>query len=221
VRHAEPLLPDGRKRFVGRSDPPLSETGLEQARCLAEALRAIRFDSIHSSDRRRCLTTAEMIVAAAAGPGPSRAPAAPPRAIPRVQPDARLCEIDAGLWEGLAFEEAAARYPGEYAQRERDLVGRRFPGGESFRDLRDRVIPAFLEIVEKGGAQIVVVAHLGVNRVLLSELLGLPLEELFSIRQDYGCVNIIKATASPDRRPRFEVTGINVVDINSITRPGG
>ncbi|PIU52615.1 MAG: phosphoglycerate mutase, partial [Deltaproteobacteria bacterium CG07_land_8_20_14_0_80_60_11] len=31
----------------------------------------------------------------------------------------------------------------------------------------------------------------GVNRVILSEALGLPLDHLFRLDQNYGCLNII------------------------------
>jgi len=39
---------------------------------------------------------------------------------------------------------------------------------------------------------IVIVAHGGVNRVILCHLLGIPLENIFRIEQDYGCLNIIE-----------------------------
>ncbi len=87
--------------------------------------------------------------------------------------------------------------PGGVRRRERDLVGYRFPGGESFQDLRERVLPAFFEILDGGGTTILVVAHLGVNRVLLSEFLGLPLEELFSVKLGYGAITVIRALPCP------------------------
>ena len=34
-------------------------------------------------------------------------------------------------------------------------------------------------------------AHAGINRVILSEAMGLPLEHLFRLDQNYGCLNII------------------------------
>jgi broad specificity phosphatase PhoE len=40
--------------------------------------------------------------------------------------------------------------------------------------------------------QIIVVAHGGVNRIILCELLGIPLENIFRIEQDYACLNIIE-----------------------------
>jgi alpha-ribazole phosphatase/probable phosphoglycerate mutase len=35
------------------------------------------------------------------------------------------------------------------------------------------------------------VAHAGLNRVILSEALGLSLQNLFRLDQNYGCLNII------------------------------
>ncbi len=163
---------------------------MKQARLVADRLREIRFDTVHSSDLQRCLSTAEII----AGPGG-----------PRPRPDSRLREIDTGLWQGFTFEEAASQYPREYAEREHDLVGYHFPGGESFRDLRERAVQAFLEIVEESCGNALVVAHRGVNRVLLCEVLGLPLEELFSIGQDYGAVTLIRTSMLFDGGRRMEV----------------
>jgi len=39
---------------------------------------------------------------------------------------------------------------------------------------------------------IAVVAHGGVNRIILCEMLGMPLENIFRIEQDYACLNIIE-----------------------------
>jgi alpha-ribazole phosphatase len=190
VRHTQPALPDERWRFVGRSDPPLSPLGIEQARRLAASLSAARFDHLYSSDLQRCLLTAEIIAGAAARPaGKGGVP---------VLPDARLREIDAGLWEGLTREEAAERYPAEYEARERDPVHCRFPGGESFDQVRDRVVPAFFELAARGGEKILMVTHKGVIRVLLCEALGLPIDRLFSLRQDYGSVNVLELSQGLD-----------------------
>lgn len=204
VRHAEPAVPPGR-RFLGQADPPLGPKGEEQARRLADRLArllaeggtgdstgtgapgiprtpgATRFDAVYTSDLRRCLQTAEIVV------GSSEVP---------VFPLPRLREIDTGLWEDLTFEEAARRYPAEYAAREKDLIGYPFPGGESFRDLQARVVPAFLDLVAEslaaGRRTLLLVGHRGPNRVLLCHLLGLPLEALFSIGQDYCALTILE-----------------------------
>jgi alpha-ribazole phosphatase len=183
VRHAKPVLPDDRRRYLGHTDAPLSTVGLEQAHQLAERLRPVSFSAAFSSDLQRAASTAQIIVA---GTGV------------RVQTDVRLREIDAGLWEGLSFEEVRERYPKEYAERERDLVGCRFPGGESIRELQQRAVSAFSDILRCGGESILVVAHLGVNRVLLRYAMGLPLEGLFSIEQDYCGVEIVRVACGLD-----------------------
>lgn len=123
-----------------------------------------------------------------------------------VQVDRRIREIDTGRWSGLRFEEASTLYPREYAERERDLIGYRFPGGESFRDVRERVIPAFMEMIGGDEERVLVCGHKGANRVLLTELLGLPLTALFSIGQDYGCVHLIEVTRLPTGDRRITVT---------------
>jgi alpha-ribazole phosphatase len=194
VRHAEPVQPDDRRRYLGHADPPLSVAGVEQAHQLADRLRSVSFSAAFSSDLQRALKTAEIIVA---GTGL------------RIQTDVRLREIDAGLWEGLSFEEARERYPKEHAERERDLVGCRFPGGESFYELQQRTVSAFLDILHRGGERVLIVAHLGVNRVLLSYAMELSLERLFSIRQEYCGVEVMEVSFGLDgsRRIRVEPAG--------------
>ncbi|OFW61645.1 MAG: alpha-ribazole phosphatase [Actinobacteria bacterium RBG_16_64_13] len=205
VRHTETDLPDGSKRFVGQADLPLSAEGVVQAHRLAERLGAISFGAVYSSDLRRCMTTAQII-------GEKSGVGAYGEGDLRIQPDPRLREIDTGLWEGLTFDEARVRYPAECAQRERDVVGFRFPGGESFRDLRRRAMPSFLEIVGQRGAKVLVVGHRGVNRILLCEALGLPLDKMFSINQDYGSLSLIRAIVRSDGTRAWEVTMLPGLD---------
>ena len=184
VRHAEPAGPSG-KRYQGQADPPLGPKGEEQARALAGRLMAMTggacFDAVFSSDLQRTARTAEIAVDDCKTP---------------VTPLPWLREIDVGLWEGLTREEARERFPVESHERERDLTGVPFPRGESFKDLRARVVPGFERLVEEsiaaGRRRVLVVAHRGVNRVLLAHFRGLPLEGIFSIEQDYCTVTVLR-----------------------------
>lgn len=109
---------------------------------------------------------------------------------PRIVPDFR--EIHFGVWEGLSFAEIAERYPEELEGRFQDLAGFRIPEGESLSDLRDRALPRLQEIlVEHPGQSLALVAHAGVNRVILCDALDLPLNNIFRLDQNYGCLNII------------------------------
>ncbi|KAJ7217027.1 phosphoglycerate mutase-like protein [Mycena pura] len=49
--------------FQGQLDTELNETGVRQARLVADALRSVHFDAAYSSDLRRALKTAEIILA--------------------------------------------------------------------------------------------------------------------------------------------------------------
>jgi len=73
-----------------------------------------------------------------------------------------------------------------------DLANFRIPGGESLMDVRARALPRLGELIEQHqGQALAVVAHAGVNRVVLSDALGAPFNNLFRIDQSYGCLNII------------------------------
>ena len=54
-------------------------------------------------------------------------------------------------------------------------------------------MPFFTELVRRhAGHRIAVVAHGGVNRIILCSLLHIPLEHLFRIAQDYAALNILQ-----------------------------
>jgi alpha-ribazole phosphatase/probable phosphoglycerate mutase len=65
--------------------------------------------------------------------------------------------------------------------------------GESTLEVRDRIMPAVGEIVSNhDGDSFAIVGHGGVNRIIICELLGIPLEHMFRIEQDNAAVNIIR-----------------------------
>lgn len=176
VRHGDSRQ-DQVKRYIGQTDLPLNAVGKAQIRALQKALARIDFARIYSSDLRRCLETARII----AGPlGKSI----------RTMPALR--EINLGEWDGQTMASIRERFPEEYQCRGRELVDFCPAGGESFRDLQARVIPAFLDIITQTKGAILLVAHAGVNRTILCQVLGLPLDELFQVPQDFGCLNIIE-----------------------------
>jgi alpha-ribazole phosphatase/probable phosphoglycerate mutase len=98
-----------------------------------------------------------------------------------------------GDWEGMTMEEVRERFPGELEKRRADLVNYPIPGeGETIAQLSKRIMPCFRSILEdQNGNDILLVAHGAVNRVILSDALGLDLSKMFNFKQDYGCLNII------------------------------
>lgn len=176
VRHVEPN-PAVRGRCYGALDVGLSPEGRRRARALAQALEGLALQAVYTSPLRRALETA-LPLAAARGLSPVV--------------DEDLRELDFGELEGMTYEEIAARHPKLYAA----WMGRptevRFPGGESYAELRRRVSRALPELrARHAGDEIAVVAHGGVNRVVLAEALALPPEAVFRLAQAPGAISVV------------------------------
>ncbi len=192
VRHGKISTDETEKYFIGQTDLMLDEEGRAQGKRLGRILSGIKVSAVFCSDLTRSFATAEII---SDYHGIS----------PVVKPELR--EISLGEWDGLSFSEVIKRYPDEYKQRGRDIVKFRPPGGESFHDCGERVIPAFEEIVRESQGNIVIAGHAGVNRLIICHTMGLPVENLFNISQDYGCINIIFAGISSYRITLLNETG--------------
>jgi broad specificity phosphatase PhoE/predicted kinase len=82
-----------------------------------------------------------------------------------------LNEIDAGICDGLTYDEIRERQPDEYAARKADKFGYRYPRGESYADLIQRLEPMITEI-ERQRRPVLIVSHQAVSRVLYGYLLG-------------------------------------------------
>lgn len=176
IRHGE-ITQHRPRRFVGQSDLPLTDRGREQIRAVARYLEGANVARVVCSPLARCVESAGII-----GDGLGLA----------VESTPDLREISLGVWEGLTVDEVRERFPGCYEARGRDLAGFRPPGGESFADVQHRVWTAFKGVLADTAGDAAVVAHGGVNRALLCRILGMPLEHLFRLEQDYGCVNVFQ-----------------------------
>jgi len=175
LRHGDSRQDDV-KRYIGQADLPLNARGRAQAAGWGRELATVPLQRIFSSDLSRSYETA-CIIAEARGE--------------TVQPLARFREIDLGGWDGRPMEEVRLLYPFEYAKRGVDMVYYRPPGGECFADVAARVVPLFEEIVRSATGNVLMVGHSGVNKVILCHVLGIPLENLFRMQQDYGYLNVI------------------------------
>lgn len=132
-------------RIQGQSDVPLNDAGHAQAQALAQELADKTFTAVYSSDLERARVTAEILAA--------------PHGLP-VQIDARLREINQGEWEGLNLKDIRERYDWEYRHNQAYSPDFRPPGGESAREVADRVQAAIEDIYKKypHGA-VLVVSH--------------------------------------------------------------
>lgn len=84
-----------------------------------------------------------------------------------------LDEIDAGLCDGMSYREIRAAMPDEYQARKEDKLRYRYPRGESYQDVIQRLVPVVIEI-ERRRAPLLIVAHQAVVRLLYAYIMGIP-----------------------------------------------
>jgi broad specificity phosphatase PhoE len=184
LRHPEPAE-QFRQVYYGQLDIPLSDRGVRQSRAIADRLAEVPFDVIYSSDLQRAGILADAL------------------ADPRDLPVRRLevfRERSLGLLQGLTLEEMKERHREEFENWFADRAFYRVSGGENFEDLRDRVLPAVHTLVQSfPGRRIALACHAGPIRVLLADLLGMPLDRSLLFALNYGSINVVEfpATGAP------------------------
>jgi alpha-ribazole phosphatase len=176
VRHAE-AAEDVRGRCYGRLDVGLSVAGREQCAGLAETFRTEPVTSVVASPAVRARETAAAIAAL--------------HGLDVEIVDA-LRELDFGELEGRAYDEIAASDPDLYEQWMTAPTTVRFPGGESFADLRARADAAVASLVEQHRELVVAVTHGGVVRAVLCTVLDLPPERVFRLAIDPASVTTVE-----------------------------
>lgn len=188
IRHGETEGAET-KRYKGHIDVPLSENGVEQIKRVAGYLSAevqkrgsaeatYELSAIYTSDLSRAVKSAELI-------------AKPHGFNPIILPALR--ERNFGIWEGMSFDEIKKKWPDAFNSWSSNPLKFCPMGGESTIEVRDRAVKAFNKILARHkGHNIAVVSHGGINRVMLCHLLGMPLENIFRVEQDYACVNIVE-----------------------------
>jgi probable phosphoglycerate mutase len=160
VRHGETPM-HAENRYVGRTDAPLTDRGHAQAVELGEWAAQARLSAVVSSNLRRARDTAEPAV---------RKTGLPTRV------DERLVELDFGAAEGLTAAEMRERFPRERAAFEADPYANPLPGGESPAAALARGRAALADICDgASGDRVLVVAHGTFLRIVVCDLLGIPL----------------------------------------------
>lgn len=178
IRHGEP---EGGQMFRGSQDDPLSAKGWQQMESAVSTEDC--WDAIVSSPMTRCRLFAETL--------------AERRGIPlHIEDDLR--EIGFGAWEGLTAEQVQQQYGDHLNRFWQDSINFIPPGGEPVPDFYQRVIRGFNRWQEKlAGQRILVVCHGGVIRMVLAEVLGIPLAKSFTgFAVPYACRSQIQVDQS-------------------------
>lgn len=155
--------------------------GIHPSQCYGErkgSRETQRLAAVYTSNLSRAVKSAEII--------------ARPYKLKPIQMK-ELRERSFGIWEGMSFTEIKERYPEEFSAWAGNPLKYSPIEGESTVEVEKRVMKAVNTILKKHkGDEIAIVSHGGVSRIILCRLLGIPLENIFRIEQDYAAVNIIE-----------------------------
>lgn len=169
------------------SDPrgvPLTEEGRAQAAAAGDALQRVAFDLAVCSGLPRTRETAEIALSAHDAP-------------PALVDEPAIEELKSGWIKATSREELAARLA--YAFDDAAADGARFmPDGETFAGAEARVVEALNRLVlERSWRSALVVAHEGVNRIILAWACGAGLAAVSAFEQDLCCINIVDVDVTP------------------------
>lgn len=173
VRHGKIDI-GNEKRYIGISDVPLNKEGILQAKKLKEIFYSIQLEKAYLSPLVRCVETANIILQN--------------RNVEKVLLK-ELMEINMGKWEGKTFDYIKSYFPEQFKERGENIDSFVPERGESFNNVRERVKPVLESIIKNTHGNILIIAHAGVNRVIISTILSLPLKCMFDIEQNYGCIS--------------------------------
>jgi broad specificity phosphatase PhoE/predicted kinase len=182
TRHGESMY--NVNHLIG-GDPDLSPNGQKYAHVLADFLDA-RFPDpegvvIWTSSLRRAVQTANPLGR-------------------RSLAWRALDEINAGICDGMTYEQIKQEMPTEFEARHNDKFRYRYPRGESYEDVIQRLEPVIIEL-ERTRKPVLVIAHQAVLRALYAYFhsippqqctrLPVPLHRVLELRPHaYGCQEV-------------------------------
>lgn len=179
------------KTFQGRTDTLLNDVGVIQAQKLASYFEQIHLDAVYCSCLKRAQMTAQ--------------PIADSHKLP-IYTEADLQEVAFGDWEGMDYEAINAKWPGQidmFFEKPGEVVP---PHAEGFAAAQKRAVSVLHKIIEKEGHEkdIAIVSHGGVIRLLICELLGIPLNNLWRLN-----VHNVSTSTFTNWQGSFFCEGIN------------
>tara|TARA_R110000868_G_scaffold226542_2_gene479195 strand:+ start:3995 stop:4708 length:714 start_codon:yes stop_codon:yes gene_type:complete len=180
-RHGDvSYVDDNGVRVADSTIVPLTPWGREQATMTGKALANIPFDRAVSSSFPRSVETAELILEG--------------RNIPVEKNDAFVeFQGDSTARTALTLEELA------YSFKDAAVPGARYVGGDSFADINTRVTTALEKILaEKNWETLALVAHGGINRLIIGWAFDTGLATVPMIDQNTCCFNVIDVDTHPE-----------------------
>jgi len=200
VRHGETTFNAG-GRIQGQFNSELSAVGRQQCAAVARALGELPIEAVYSSPLARSLETAQVLADVLHV---------------EVKTDPRLMEINAGIFQGLQWDEIAAKYPSDAVRWKSQDPDFRIPGGESRRDVMHRAGEALGAIREASFRHVAIISHGGFLSAAIKVLVQIP-AELNPFSFDNGSISKL----AWDDRARVKLLSLNQVDHLHGLRHGG
>jgi len=182
-------------------DVVLSPRGRQEASAAGRAFAQVPFDRAICSGYPRTRETAEIVL--------SCIEAAPPL---ETEPD--LVEIHGAHMPVKSRKELIATMTFYFAKAG-EAGATMMEGGEAFAVAQARAVGAIRKILgEPDWKQILVVAHEGINRLLLSWAAGAGLAATSAFEQDTGCINVLDFDMVPAADAAPEIARILIKAVN-------
>lgn len=191
IRHGQSVA-NLNRAFAGHFDAPLSPLGHEQAESTARAVASkFHIDKIYSSDLLRAYDTGKHLA---------------DLLNLEIIPDRAFREIFAGEWEGMKFDDISEKYADDFLTWRDDIGNSRCTGGESARELGDRIFSGVKEIAEENDGKTVVIAtHAAAIRALMAMCSGKD----FEVMKDIPFVSNASYSVLEVRRGSFAFTEVS------------
>jgi alpha-ribazole phosphatase/probable phosphoglycerate mutase len=176
LRHGETQWNREGNKYCGRSDIPLTEKGISQARQAKKQIKNIPLDAVYSSPLKRAYDTAKIT-------GGKQQ---------KVTRDKRLIEVDFGQWEGKPKEQFIPENRSLWDNWMSAPLNNRAGGtGETGRQIITRIDAFFDDIFDKhANGTVLVIGHNGINRLYLAYKLGMPLGNYRQLVQENSTVSL-------------------------------
>lgn len=185
LRHAQTSL-NVQGRIQGNTDARLNQTGIKQAKTLAERLsRLYKIEHIYSSPYPRAVDTAEIVTQ---------------KYGLKVEVNNNLMEIGFGEIDNQRFADLETLSPeffrqtnAIYLKQPGETTGKPiYPGGESAADLKTRVDNFAKHLLDNHrGECVAAVSHGGFIKYMVARFLGVPLEQPFFMSIDNTSISVV------------------------------
>jgi probable phosphoglycerate mutase len=190
---------------------PLTELGQAQARAAGQALAHVTFDRAICSGYPRTEQTAKLALEQL------------DTTAPELEYDRRLVEIHGGGFGPVMEQDDIAAVMTFTFDQAAEPDAKMGPAGEVFGDAMDRAVAGINDLLNSPNWHTaLVVAHEGINRLLLGWCTGNGLKAIQAFEQDPACINIIdvdlvpKETGEGTEIVRKIIKAVNVTPYNYV-----